>query len=257
MKKSLLLIVFAALLISACSGGAPKGIEIAEVVFAKELSENFEPVDSTEEFYPDETINVSVRIPGRPREGVLAARFLYMNDLIAETSIDFGQENSDLLFSVGQDTFTGFYLTHDDPLYISPLYNVELLVDGKSIGMYPYTVIPPMDAIPTVLRSSMFAAGVTDAIDPVDEKNDFSSSEVVHFIGDGDFGRMSYLQADWFLNSGEQITDCTAGITVDENLPDDRFYFSCELDAGWPAGEHKLVLTIDDEKVTEETFTVQ
>ncbi len=32
----------------------------------------------------------------------------------------------------------------------------------------------------------MFAAGVTDAIDPVDEKNDFSSSEVVHFIGDGD-----------------------------------------------------------------------
>ena len=59
---------------------------------------------------------------------------------------------------MGQDTFTGFYLTHDDPLYISPLYNVELLVDGKSIGMYPYTVIPPMDAIPTVLRSSMFAA---------------------------------------------------------------------------------------------------
>ncbi len=109
------MIVLAALFISACSGGAPKGIEIAEVVFAKELSENFEPVDSTEEFFPDETINVSVRIPGRPREGVLAARFLYMNDLIAETSIDFGQENSDLLFSVGQDTFTGFYLTHDDP----------------------------------------------------------------------------------------------------------------------------------------------
>jgi len=257
MKKSLLLIVFVALFVSGCSGGAPKGIEVAEVVFAKELSENFEPVGSTKEFYPDETINVSVRIPGRPKEGVLAARFLYMDDLIAETSIDFGQENSDLLFSVGQETFTGFYLTHDEPLYISPLYNVELLVDGKSVGMYPYSVIPPMDAIPTVVRATTFAAGVTDAIDPLDEKDVFAPAEAVHIIGEGDFGRMSYIQADWYLESGEQISDCTTGVTVNENLPDDRFYFSCALDAGWPAGEHKAVVTIDDVKVAEETFTIQ
>ena len=51
---------------------------------------------------------------------------------------------------------------------------------------------------------------------------------MVHFIGDGDFGCMS-ISGGLVLNSGEQITDRTAGITVDENLPDDRFYFSYEL----------------------------
>jgi len=257
MGKSFLLIAVAAFLLAACGGAADQGIEIADVVFAKELSENYEPVNATTNFYPDEVINVSVTIPGRPKEGVLGAKFLYNDQLIAETSVDFAVENSDLLFSVGQQTFTGFFLTHDDPLYISSLYSVELLIDGVSAGKYAFTVIPPADAIPTVVRETIFAAGVNEAIDPVDPKDVFSPSEAVHFIGQGDFGRLSYLQADWYLNGDEQITDCTAGVPVEENLPDDRFYFSCELDAGWPAGTHSVVLTIDDVVVMEQTFSVE
>jgi len=227
------------------------------VVFAKDLSENYLPVNPTSTFYPEEVINVSVSIPGRPKEGIMGAKFLYMDQLIAETSVDFAVENSDLLVSMGEQTFTGFFLTHDEPLYISPLYNVELLINGISAGKYAYSVIPPADAIPTVVRETIFASGVTDAIDPVDPKDVFSSSDAVHFIGQGDFGRLSYLQADWYLNGEEQIPDCTAGVPVDENLPDDRFYFSCELDAGWPDGTHSVVLTIDDVVVMEQTFSVE
>lgn len=257
MKKSIVLIVLAAFVLAACGGGAKQGIEIAEVVFAKELSENYEPVNPTSSFYPDETVNASVTIPGRPKEGVLGARFLYMDQLIAETSVDFAEVNSDLLFSVGQQTFTGFFLTHDEALYISPLYSVELLIDGVSAGKYSYTVIPPSDAIPTVVESTVFAAGITEDIGPVDPKDVFSPSEAVHFIGQGDFGRMSYLQADWYLNGEQLIQDCTAGVTFDQNLPDDRFSFSCKLDTGWPEGTHSVVLTIDDEIVTEESFSVE
>jgi hypothetical protein len=257
MKKSLLLIGLVVFVLAACGGGATQGIEIAEVVFAKELSENYEPVNPTATFYPDEVINVSVTIPGRPKEGVLGAKFLYMDQLIAETSVDFADVNNDLLFSAGQKTFTGFFLTHEEPLYISPLYNVELLIDGTSAGKYAFSVIPPEDAIPTVVRDTIFALGVTEAIDPVDPKDVFSPSDAVHIIGQGDFGRLSYLQADWYLNGEELISDCTAGVPVNENLPDDRFYFSCELDAGWPAGTHSVVLTIDDVVVTEQTFSVE
>ena len=257
MKKSILFLAVMALLLAACGGSAPKGIEIGEVDFAKNLSDSYEPIDPTTTFYPDETVNVSVRVPGRPKEGVLGARFLYMDNLIAETSVDFSDVNGDLLFSVGEDTFTGFTLTHDDPLYISPLYSVELLVDGNSVGTYSYSVIPPVDAIPTVVRETIFATGVTDAIDPIDPKEVFASSDVVYFLGQGDFGRMSYLQADWYLNGEQLIEDCTSGVPVDQNLPDDRFYFSCALDNGWPSGTHKVVLTVDDVVTTEEFFTVE
>jgi hypothetical protein len=257
MKKSLLFIGLIAFVLAACGGGANKGIEIAEVVFAKELSENYEPVNPTTTFYPDEVINVSVSIPGRPKEGVLGAKFLYMDQLIAETSVDFAVENSDLLFSVGEQTFTGFFLTHDDALYISPLYSVELLIDGVSAGKYAYTVIPPADAIPTVVRDTVFATGISATLDPVDPKEVFSPSDAVHIIGQGDFGRLSYLQADWYLNGDEKITACTAGVPVNENLPDDRFYFSCELDAGWPVGTHSVALTIDDVVVLEGSFSVE
>jgi hypothetical protein len=171
--------------------------------------------------------------------------------------VDFAVENSDLLFSVGEQTFTGFFLTHDDALYISPLYNVELLIDGVSAGKYAYTVIPPADAIPTVVRDTVFATGISATLDPVDPKEVFSPSDAVHIIGQGDFGRLSYLQADWYLNGDEKITACTAGVPVNENLPDDRFYFSCELDAGWPVGTHSVALTIDDVVVLEGSFSVE
>jgi hypothetical protein len=85
----------------------------------------------------------------------------------------------------------------------------------------------------------------------------FASSDVVNFLGQGDFGRMSYLQADWYLNGEKLIEDCTAGVPVDQNLPDDRFYFSCSLDNGWPSGTHKVVLTVDDVVTTQEFFTVE
>lgn len=257
MKKSYLFFLLSSLVLTACAGGAQQGIEIAEVVFAKQLSENYEPVNPTTTFYPDETVYVSVQVPGRPDEGVLGARFLYNGQLIADTSVDFADVNSDLLFSVGQDTLAGFTLTHDDPLYISPLYSVELFVDGVSVGAHPFTVIPPADAIPTVVEGVIFAAGITDAIEPVDAKDVFAPSEAVHLIGRGDFGRLSFLQADWYVSGEEQIEDCTAGVQVEENLPDDRFYFSCELESGWPAGTHSVVLTIDDEIVTEEFFSVE
>lgn len=257
MKKSLVLFAVMALTLAACSGGAPKGVEISEVVFAKGLSENMEPVDPTTTFYPEETVYVSVRVPGRPKAGLLGAKFMYGDQLVAETSIDFSQENSSLLFSVGQDTFVGFNLTPDNALPISPLYTVELMLDGKSLGSYSYTVVPPPDAIPTVVEETIFAAGISDALEPVDARDVFSPSETVFFIGAGDLGRLSFLQADWYADGKDLIGDCTASVVLDRNLPNDRFYFSCEIQNGWPAGVHSVVLTVDDVVVTEATFSVQ
>ena len=76
MKRSLIILTLSAILLAACGSAATDsskttggidGIEIAEVAFAKSLSKNMESVDATATFIPTETINVSVRINGRPK----------------------------------------------------------------------------------------------------------------------------------------------------------------------------------------------
>lgn len=102
MKRSFIVLSLAALILAACGGGVAQtdpatrgidGIEIVEVVFAKSLSGKMEPEDITSTFDPSEKVNVSVRITGRPKEGVVAAKFMYRDIVIAETSLDLSQVN--------------------------------------------------------------------------------------------------------------------------------------------------------------------
>lgn len=265
MKKSLIVFILSAIVLAACGGAAQTvqttsgidGIEIAEVVFAKSLSEKMEPVNSADSYDPTEQVNVSVRINGRPKEGVIAAKFMYRDILIAEASVDLTQVNNGVIFSVGENTFAGFTLTHDDPLHISPNYRVDLFINDKPAGEYTYSVVPPVDAVKTVVKRTEFAKGVTAIMDPIEPTTVFTPSDNVFFIGNGDFGRLSWLQAEWIVNENQLVEDCTKLITLDENLAQDRFYFSCSIDEGWPTGTHTVRLTVDDVIVTEATFTVE
>ena len=183
MKRSFIAISLAAILITACSSGVTQpgqeargidGIEIADVVFAKNLTEDMEPETETTSFDPAEKVNVSVRINGRPKEGVISAKFLYRDKLIAETSIDLSEINKGLGILQGQDTFAGFSLTHDEPLYISPYYRVELSINGQPAGEYAFTIVPPSDAVPTIIRRTEFAKGATALMDPIEPTTVFA-----------------------------------------------------------------------------------
>jgi hypothetical protein len=266
MKRNLIILILSAILLTACGGAATNsakttggidGIDIAEVVFAKSLSDKMEPVDVTTTYLPTEPINVSVRINGRPKEGVLTAKFMYKDTLIAETSVDLSQVNNGVIFSVGENTFAGFYLTHEEPLYVSTNYSVNLFINDKASGTYAYSVVPPADAIKTVVKRTEFAKGVTALMDPIEPTTVFAPSDNVFFIGNGNFGNFSWIQAEWIVGENQLIQDCTKLIMLDQNLSDDRFYFSCSIDEGWPTGTHTVRLTVDDVVVTEATFTVQ
>jgi hypothetical protein len=90
-----------------------------------------------------------------------------------------------------------------DVICVYSLFSVELLIDGSSVVGYPFIVVPQMDAIPTVEKTSIFAADITDDIEHVDAKDLFSPNEIVFIIERGDFGRLSYIQAEWNFN-GDQ-----------------------------------------------------
>lgn len=266
MKRCFIAISLAAILITACTSGITQaeqndrgidGIEIAGVVFAKRLTGYMEPELETTSFDPSEQVNVSVRINGRPKEGLIAAKFMYKDSLIAETSLDLTEIKKGFSFLPDQGTFAGFSLTHDEPLYISQNYRVVLSINNKPAGEFAFSIIPPSDAIPTIIKRTEFAKGVTAIMDPIEATTVFAPSDNVFFIGNGDFGRLSWLQAEWITNGNQLEQTCTKSIVVKSNLETDRFYFSCSLEDGWPVGAHAVRLTIDDVVITEATFTVQ
>jgi len=271
MKKTLFFILATALLIVACGKEAEvgdsevaikteetvDGLDIAEVEFAKELAEDMSPVDITNQFEPTDTINISIQISGRPKNGIIVARFLYGDQLIAETSVDLADTNSSVIFSFGEDTFVGFNLTYDEAFPISPYYYVELYVDDQFVDDYEYQVIPPADAIPSIIDTVIFAKGIDDASEPVEPNNIFSPQDTIFLFGYGDIGNLSTLQAEWIVGDEVIIEDCSAFLTADQNYPDNQFYFSCALVDGWPTGTHSVLLTMDDIEIIDESFTIE
>jgi hypothetical protein len=266
MKKSLIILTLSAILLAACGSTVPEStktasgsdtIEIAQVVFAKNLSKQLEPVDATAEFTPIEAIHVSIRINGHPNKGIIAGKFLFKDKLIAEISVDLSKANSGEFFYVGDNTFTGFYFPHTDPLYISPNYHLDLYINGTAAGNYTYSIIPPSDSIKTAIKRTEFAKGITALMDPMEQTTVFAPSDNVFFIGNGDFGKYSWLQADWIIGENQLVPGCSKVFMLEKDLVQDRFYFSCSIKEGWPIGTHMVRLTVDDVIITDATFTIQ
>lgn len=144
MRKNYWRMVFIAMLaflmLSACSPTA-KAVTVKSVTFAQELNANYKPVNPTTQFYPADTIFVSVNLAGVPKTGSINGKFYYGDQLISEASLDFASVAQGVIFSTGQDTFVGFNLTPSEPWPVDTGYRFELTLNGTKIGDYAYQVI--------------------------------------------------------------------------------------------------------------------
>ncbi|MBN1918393.1 MAG: hypothetical protein JW889_10815 [Verrucomicrobia bacterium] len=143
MTASRTIVLFLALGLSlalASCGGSSK-FEVADVTFCHGLTENMEAEQPGDTFRPDETVYLSVTLKGRPKQGTVSAKFYYGDEFIAEASVDLGDVNSGVLFSVGESTFVGYTLTHENPFPIGDEYRAELFHDDEPIGKYPFRVM--------------------------------------------------------------------------------------------------------------------
>jgi hypothetical protein len=230
------------------------GIEVKEVTFAHGLTEEMQPVDPGSDFGPTETIYLSVRLKGRPKEGVVAARFYWRDNAIAEAEVDLGDVNSGLIFSIGEDTYVGYTLTHENPFPVSEGYRAEVFYNGEALGTYDFRVVPPAEAIPTQITSVTLAKGADENYDPVEPATTFTNAEGVYLVGHGDLGIATWLQAEWYVN-GQLDEAGTRNLSLDENAADVGFAFSYLPEGGWPAGEHFVVLTVNGEEIGRYAFT--
>jgi len=232
------------------------GIKVLDVVFTHGLSEEMQPQAPGADFQPDETVYLSVKIKGRPKKGDVTAQFYWHDQLIAEANVDLSDVNSGVLFSIGEDTYAGYTLSHEQPFPISAYYHATVLANDEAVDDYPFQVIPPQDAIATQISQVTLARDVDADYNPVDPTTIFTPTDTVNLVGLGDLGIDTWLQADWYVN-GQLDEAGTRSLTLKENAPDTGFTFSYLPAEGWPVGEHSVTLTVNDEEVGRYSFSIE
>lgn len=214
------------------------------------------PKDVAESFQPDETVNLSIELEGRPKSGVVAAKFLFRDELIAETTVDVATANKGVIFSFGENTFVRFTVTHKNPLPVSAAYSAVVTFDDKPLGTFPFTVAPPEGSLPSKVLKVALAKGADEDYNPVGETREFESSDKVYLLGVGSLGLSSWLEAIWKVG-GKEDDEGYRTITMKENKDKVPFSFAFVPAGGWPAGTHEVLLNLNGEVVAKEKFTVK
>jgi hypothetical protein len=250
--------VFCLLVLALIAPGQGLGQDsiLKQVTFCRSLAENQTPGEKAESFMPEDTIYLSVEFKGRPKSGVVGCRFFIEDTVIAEAKIDMAAVNKGVLFSVGQNTFTGFNLTHANPLPVGDMYRVELSLDGKPLGTYPFRVSPPKDSLPSKFKSASFEKEVAGERQVLEADAALAPDDGVVLKGVADLGVSTWLRVNWLVN-GKIDPKGTRSLTMEENKPDCGFFFSFRPDQGWPVGKHEAVLVINGKEVARPSFTVK
>ncbi|MDP1592052.1 MAG: hypothetical protein Q8M07_30105 [Prosthecobacter sp.] len=229
---------------------------LKKAVFCHGLKEDQSPKDTAEFFRNDETVYLSIELKGRPKTGIVAAKFMFRDDLLADAHVDVATVNEGVIFSFGQNTFVGFNVTHKEPLPVGDCYTADVTFNDQPLGRFPFKVAPPKDAIPSkVLRVTM-AKDADEDQRAVDETREFAGTEKAVLVGVGNLGLSSWLEASWKV--GGKVDDAgTRSFTMKENKNDVPFSFSFVPAGGWPAGTHEVSLMLDGQEVANEKFTVK
>jgi hypothetical protein len=234
----------------------PAGVEILEHTFAHGLDEDGGPVDPDTEFAPDDTIHLSLVVKGRPKEGIVTARFYMHDEPIGEVELDLSDVNEGVIFSFGENTYLNFWVSNDDGLPISRAYRADVYYKDELIDSYTFSVVPPADATPAVVHEVTLARGVDDDYNPIEPSTAFAPDEEVFLVGRADIGMYTWIRVRWYVD-GELDEAGTRRFTATENKTDTGFFFSHRPEGNWPEGEHEVVLTMNDEEIGRYEFTIR
>ena len=73
---------------------ARKTVWLKKATFCHGLDEKKRPKDTAEFFVDNETIYLSVELNGRPKTGILSTKFMFRNELMAESKLDLATVNA-------------------------------------------------------------------------------------------------------------------------------------------------------------------
>jgi len=230
--------------------------DLKKATYCHGFKEDQSPKDVAEFFSQNEQVCLSIELNGRPKSGLVVAKFMFRDDQIVESSVDVATANKGVIFSFGEDTFVSFDINPKQALPVGACYRTDVSFDGKPLGQFPFRIAPPKDAIPSKLLGAVLAKGVDEKRSPVDETHDFAGTDKVFLVGSGNLGLASWLEASWLVN-GKADEAGTRSFTMEQNKDAVPFSFSFIPAGGWPAGTHEVSLQLDGQEVLHEKFTVK
>ncbi len=231
-------------------------VRVLSVVLTRGLSPDFRPLDPGDTFRPEQPVDVAVQVQGRPRMGEVVAAYFFRDALLLQTAFDLATLNADAPLNTDEDTFIGFTMTPQQPLPISERYRVEISVDGELVQSYPFSIVAPEDALPSLIATTVLARGIDAATNPIDPTDSFGSDETVFLVGRGSFGKGSTLQADWLRAGGDLLAEGSRSLFISDNIAETGFYFNFLPEGGWALGDYEVVLTLDDREVERLGFRI-
>ena len=233
-------------------------VKIVDAVFATKLGDQMEPIDEVKDtsYTPDQSVMLSVKLEGRPKKGVVEATFFWGKEKIQSVKLDLADANGGVIVSIGENTFLGFTLKPTSQWPISGKYHVDLTLDGAPLQSYTYKVVPPADASATRVTKATLARGVDDKYQPIDETTTFAQDEKAFLVVSGDFGKASWMRADWYIAGKLDEKGTTTLGPVTKNSTDAGLSFSYLPEGGWPAGDHEVALIVNDVEIERYKFTI-
>lgn len=231
----------------------PGGLQVRAVHYGRAMSPQQQITEEVQQFLPTDPVHVSVEIAGRPRAGTLKFRWDVFGEE-ASASVDLSSVNGGVLFSVGQSTFVGGTLSHQNPLPIA-MYETVLEFNGAELGRYPFVVGPPTDATPSTIHNVVTARNHTEDYHPIDPATTFGATDPVHLLGCGTFGRLTWVQVKWLVG-GTFDESATRELTFQENV-ETCVGFGNRPAQGWPLGEHTAILTMNGHEIGRYPFTIR
>jgi hypothetical protein len=258
MRKLWILALLIPVYVTSCTVDSSSGtVKITEATFTHGVDEKGNPKEPGDEFAQNEKIFLHLKFMGRPAEGTIKARFLWRDQLIGETSIDFADVNEGIIFSFGQYTYANFHMDMKIPPPIGEGYRAEVFYNDEPLGSYEFKIKQPEDAIPSSVFTDTvtLAKGADENYNPISPSSNFAPTERVYLTGRGDFGLDTWLLAEWFV--GDKLDEAaTRRFTLEENVQDTGFTFYYLPQTGWPEGEHYVVLTMNGKEIGRYKFTV-
>ncbi len=233
-------------------------VQIASVVFARELDDQWNPVGGpVTEFRADETtVWARVTIRGRPRTGTITARWMWRDLEQATADFDLADVNGGVFFSFGQDTFVKAYMTVRQ-LYIGDGHHLVLMQGDVELGDYPFRVVPPEGARPSRFAAAALYRAFDEQSGPSDPTSTFAPTDDVIVAGQLALGNRSWFDARFTVNGTVDNALTMEAIGSAEGGDLGNFHFRrSPPSGGWPPGSHRVELILDDQVVATYDFTV-
>jgi hypothetical protein len=275
------LLGFALLACEFSFGGGEPSVETA--VMARSLDADYEPVEATGAFDPTDTFYCSVKVTDLEEGSEVMAQWFFGSEFLGEYT--YTAED-------GGSGYIGFNLSPAET-WVAGNYRVEIYLNGELAQVAAFSVVgaeapPAATATPVVeaptptepapvmetptasgidlgaligegelsFSDLFFAAGVTDAGEPVDVATEFSSETVIVYAFASYEGMSDGAQCEsvWYLD-GEEAVQADFDWSLGES--GETWIANIDKDSGLPPGNYQWELYVEGELVVDGGFVVK